>query len=414
MIKFLHLADVHLGYNQYNSAERQRDFFHAFKDSIDRYALPNQVDFVLIAGDFFDNRNILPNTFSHAVIVLKSLANANIPVFIIEGNHDNRSFSNTANWLSVLNGMGLVKLLEPLTGQNSDELFNLAPWDEKEKKGSYYDYKNIRIIGARWFGSSTSRVILPYVSAIKKLPPIDYSILMFHVGLEGFINEYAGGISYDDILPFKEVVNYLAIGHFHKKYELENWIFNPGSLEACSVSEYDYPRGLYRVTIEKGSHAVEHLTDYKQRPFIRLTFDVSHVNEPENLFNRIVDFLSKNKKSGEMKPVIELNLIGQLNFKRYELDIKQLEAKANEILEPLVFLLKYNAVPKDLPVAPEAIGCDRKEMETQILRDLIARDGRYRNHAQKWTTVVTDLKTMVLSARDTDEMFDFLDKNELL
>ena len=53
--RFLHCADIHLGYNQYNSPERGNDFASAFFAVIDT-AIAEQVDFVILAGDLFHKR----------------------------------------------------------------------------------------------------------------------------------------------------------------------------------------------------------------------------------------------------------------------------------------------------------------------------------------------------------------------
>ena len=48
-MKFLHAADVHLGYQQYGSRERFDDFSRAFLHIVEQ-ALEEDVDFVLLAG----------------------------------------------------------------------------------------------------------------------------------------------------------------------------------------------------------------------------------------------------------------------------------------------------------------------------------------------------------------------------
>lgn len=54
MTKFLHTADVHLGIKRYRVEKRSRDFYRAWREVIERYALGESVDFVLVAGDLFD------------------------------------------------------------------------------------------------------------------------------------------------------------------------------------------------------------------------------------------------------------------------------------------------------------------------------------------------------------------------
>ena len=87
MVKFLHIADIHLGIRRYRSEDRARDFFYAWRDCIERYALA-EASFVLIAGDFFDARKVEPQAMNQAMYCLSRLREAKIPVIAIEGNHD--------------------------------------------------------------------------------------------------------------------------------------------------------------------------------------------------------------------------------------------------------------------------------------------------------------------------------------
>ncbi|MEM9804918.1 MAG: metallophosphoesterase, partial [Cyanobacteria bacterium P01_D01_bin.56] len=89
MAKFLHVADVHLGFDRYNSKVRTTDFFHTLLDVFERYAIREAVDFVLVAGDLFVHRMIQPAILNQAQLCLQTLQAANIPVIAIEGNHDN-------------------------------------------------------------------------------------------------------------------------------------------------------------------------------------------------------------------------------------------------------------------------------------------------------------------------------------
>ena len=52
-MKFLHIADIHLGCTRYQLEESPKDFFLAWYDALKKFAVEPQVDFVLICGDFF-------------------------------------------------------------------------------------------------------------------------------------------------------------------------------------------------------------------------------------------------------------------------------------------------------------------------------------------------------------------------
>ena len=69
---FMHIADTHLGYEQYGVRERFNDFSRAFWDIIDD-ALYREADFLVIAGDLFHKRAIDALTLIHAIEGLKKL-----------------------------------------------------------------------------------------------------------------------------------------------------------------------------------------------------------------------------------------------------------------------------------------------------------------------------------------------------
>ena len=76
---FIHIADTHLGYEQYGVRERFNDFSRAFWDIIDDASNRN-VDFMVIAGDLFNKRAIDALTLIHAIEGLKKLKEKGIEV----------------------------------------------------------------------------------------------------------------------------------------------------------------------------------------------------------------------------------------------------------------------------------------------------------------------------------------------
>ena len=101
-MRFLHLADVHLGFQQYGSKQRFDDFGAAFQRVIE-YGLHENVDAILIAGDLFHKSAIEPSAYLQATNILRSTRDANIPVIVIEGNHDQARYRDQISWLGVLN-----------------------------------------------------------------------------------------------------------------------------------------------------------------------------------------------------------------------------------------------------------------------------------------------------------------------
>ncbi|MEB3214134.1 MAG: metallophosphoesterase, partial [Leptolyngbyaceae bacterium] len=266
MVRFLHVADVHLGFDRYDNKDRSQDFFYAFYDVLEKFAVGESVDFVLIAGDLFEHRMIQPAVLNQAQRCLALLGEANIPAIAIEGNHDNRPYGTKTNWLRYLAESGHLILLEPESTSEGGSFYQ--PWSDASRRGGYIDLDcGVRVLGSAWYGATAPVAIQKIAEAIADLPQSSIPpVLLFHHGLEGQIARYAGALRYTDLLPLKDAgIDYLALGHIHKNYSIDNWVFNPGSVEANSIEESTYERGVYLVDVTDEGINAQLKRDYRQR-----------------------------------------------------------------------------------------------------------------------------------------------------
>lgn len=410
MARFLHLADVHLGFDRYDCKERTQDFFFAFNDAIKKYALEQQVDFVLIAGDLFEHRNIQPATLNQAQYSLRELQKAGIPVLAIEGNHDNRPFGTKTNWLRYLADWGLLTLLEPGDALAGDSFY--SPWNGQS--GGYVDLDcGVRVLGSSWYGTSAPKAIEQIVTAIQDLPPSPgKTILMFHHGLEGQIARYQGALRYSDILPLKQAgIDYLALGHIHKNYALENWIFNPGSVEANSVEEAGYQRGVYLVEMSDAGIQAELKQDYYQRAIVRLRLSTQGQETVEEIEQQALDQVQGAIQRGSLNPadapIVELRIEGQVGFDRLELDARRLQQQLQRLSNALIFLLKYD-VDSIAYVSPLAEDANRHQIEREVFLDLLTANNTYKKRAGELADGLIALKEQQLEGRSETELYDYV------
>ncbi|WP_017325861.1 DNA repair exonuclease [Synechococcus sp. PCC 7336] len=410
--RFLHIADIHLGFDRYDSPERTKDFFFTFRDVLQQYALEPAVDFVAIAGDLFEHRTILPNVLNQAELALKPLREAGIPVLAIEGNHDNRPYGTHTSWLRYLAERDFLILLEPQPGETGE--FLLAPWSEQQRSGSYLDLPcGVRVIGSRWYGSVAPAAIAHLAEAIANLPPgPDTTVLMFHHGLEGQIARYAGALRYRDILPLREAgVDYLALGHIHKNYELDGWVFNPGSLLPNTAAEFSLERGAYVVEVEDRKISAELKSDYHQRPCVRLRCETIGTETAEQVAERILDKVAKANIDRRQQAIVELKLVGQLGFERYELNVKELKQRIQLMANALIVLLKVEAEAVQYDIAPNAIATDeRLAIETQVFSDLLAQHAHYRRRSGELSKVLLRVKDLMGDGEPEERLYDYLEK----
>lgn len=415
MTKFLHIADIHLGIRRYRSEERARDFFYAWRDCIEKYALGEKVSFVLIAGDFFDARKVEPQAMNHAMYCLTRLRDAGIPVVAIEGNHDCHESGNSFSWLRSLSQWGYLNLLEPVHDESG---VSLRPWDEKGRKGSFIDIGGVRIFGSIWYGSTVTRALPGLVEEVRRNHDERlFNIMMLHTDVEGQLNRPIPALPVASLEELKSHIDYLALGHTHKNFEIDGWVYNPGSLEACSVDEFANVRGAYLVELDGGNrHRAELRRDYHQRPVIRLGFDVSGRGTPEELHDSLFDQLRNEltphdpDRTDAPAPVIELSLRGHLGFKNALLEINRLRDEIRTEFRPLLALIRNQTVPVEYAVAAGISDhVPRSERERRVIEDLIARDSRFGEQASDLAGLILETKRLAVAGEAPERLADLIE-----
>src|SRR5579872_668938 len=213
---FIHIADTHLGYEQYGVRERFNDFSRAFWDIIDD-ALYREADFLVIAGDLFHKRAIDALTLIHAIEGLKKLKARGILVIAIEGNHDRSYYREGISWLQFLCHEQYLKLLIP---RMRDGAPVIAPWEQSTMAGSYVDVLDgkVRVYGLPWQGSSTVRSMEGLAQALEATrgeedAGIEYRLLMMHTGVDGVVPRVQGLPTRANFEPLRRHIDYLALGH---------------------------------------------------------------------------------------------------------------------------------------------------------------------------------------------------------
>ena len=83
--RLMHTSDVHLGAYDYGSGGDQRDHHHERFIRVIDVGIRENVDFTVIAGDFFDNARVFEDTLQFAA---DQIARMESPVVIGPGNHD--------------------------------------------------------------------------------------------------------------------------------------------------------------------------------------------------------------------------------------------------------------------------------------------------------------------------------------
>ena len=348
MVKFIHIADIHLGFKQYGSEARLLDFAQAFKNAI-KFGIDEKVDFIIIAGDLFHKKSdVDPLTLTQATKVLEMAKEAEIPVIAVEGNHDSTYFKDQYSWMDYLAINGYLINLKP---SFEDEMV-LKEWDGQT--GAYVDIDGVRIYGMKYYGSLTEKILDEYAKKVRKK---GFTIFVAHVGIEGYMNIY-GCVSAIKLHKFKNKVDYVALGHIHKSF-VEDFIFNPGSLETCDVSEYSFKRGAF--LIEYDGRIRYKLVEFPKRRFVVLEHDFED-------YDNFKEFLSNQNKREIENSVLHLKLNAKRNVKKLVDDVK-LQKIVQELLNPLIVRLNWNIVDGIFkPILDLSV---KKGLENQVIEQLL-------------------------------------------
>ncbi|MEZ5307779.1 MAG: DNA repair exonuclease [Pyrinomonadaceae bacterium] len=409
-MRFLHIADVHLGCTRYQLPESQRDFFDAWVDVLNRYAIGREVDFVVMCGDFFHKRSVPPETMNYAYAGLSILKKAGIPVVSIEGNHDQKHNDSDYSWLRSLANWNLLYLLEPT--KKDGEMFYKA-WDETAARGGFIDIGNARIFGSDWYGASSNKAIPMLVDALaQNRREGAFHMLLLHTDVEGHQTHPIPALTIENLKKLRSVADYVGLGHTHKCYEIDNWAFNPGSLEVTNIAEYQETRGAWLVEVgEDLSVRAELLNDYVQRPFTRISFDVSPIETPQNLTEKLLKDVERSVAGFEerygRKTILEITLRGQLGFPNSTVEMEKIRREAMRLSGALHVRIRNLSVPVEYGDA-ERPDETREDIERRVIERSVAQDKRFRKNPATIADTVIGSKRMALSDEPPEKIADFV------
>ncbi len=381
-MKFLHVTDTHLGYNQYGLEERGQDFFDVFKEAID-IAIENKVDFILHSGDFFHTSRPSNQVILEGLEIIKKVKEANIPIFCIAGNHDRGSKVRDISPLDILKPFGL-KTIESGTVEH-DGIFISG-------------LKYISKAGIKHLGG-----IKPALEKIleKSSNSENLHILMLH---QEFYPLFPLSSLYTE-REIPEGFDYVGIGHYHVKQNPKkinnSFVVYPGSTEftAYSEKENSTPKGVYLVEHNGKEFKFNFIELKRRRPFIFSSFEEEKFDETvKEIKEKIEQSLSLNPKA----PVIVLK--GMLK----DLTIKDLSEKLNKegLVPDKEKVLYFNFLTSRYIEETE------EKINIEIDEESISRELRELIGDEEMFSSIQNIINTLKSFDSVDEMKKFLKENE--
>jgi DNA repair protein SbcD/Mre11 len=403
--RFVHAADLHLGYEQYNLLKRADDFAKAYLAVVE-HTIESRADFLLLAGDLFHRASADAWMLKQAIFGLELLRAASIPVVAVEGNHDAQFVRKNLSWMELLCDQGLLHLLNIHIAPNGHK--SLAPWDAEERRGSYLDLAGVRIYGMKYYGAATAR----HLEEIRdEIEPGAYTILMLHAGMEGQVPHLHGGLTHGQVEPLHQHIDYLALGHIHKRLQTE-WIFNPGSTETNSMEELEWPHGFFDVSVDTDSpdkHSVHAIETPTLRPFHRVLASAEGRGSVEEFVAHVEETIAES--AGIAKgAVIELVLAGVAEFRRQDVPLERLKGAVELRHQPLLARVRNALVPPGVVSVRHAEHTPRAELEREIVEMLVSQQAAYRHRSDAWARLVLDVKNMSVEEQPAANIVDHVQR----
>ncbi|EAF2117084.1 exonuclease SbcCD subunit D [Listeria monocytogenes] len=241
-IQFLHMADLHLDSPFIGLSTLPQPLFSAIQEStfqslerITTVAIKEAVDFVFIAGDIYDSEDQSVRAQARFAKEMKRLEAANIPVFMIHGNHD-----------------FIEKHKEKLALPSNVHVFSeqVEVMSHKTTTGV-----SVNIYG---FSYNERHIRSSRVGEYKIQGDADFHIALLHG------SEVSSSEEHDVYAPFrvqeisKKGFDYWALGHIHKRQLLAESpsIYYPGNIQGRNRKESG-EKGSSIITLSEASTTID-------------------------------------------------------------------------------------------------------------------------------------------------------------
>jgi DNA repair exonuclease SbcCD nuclease subunit len=394
---FVHAADVHLGYAQYNLDVRRKDFNNAFAELVNK-TITLKPDFMILAGDIFEQARPTNSTLEEAIRNLRKLKDANIPVLAVDGSHDSAPNQITSTILNPLDSAGLIYYLPRHEG---------ACW--RNENCYVYGIPNFRT------ARKTQEELPAFLE--KNVPTPDpnmFNILVFHMTLDipAIKPPKMEAEAHPEDIP--DGFDYYAGGHIHKPYKAKfktGLLTYSGGTETASYREAKTPKGFFHVTVNKsGTPKIDRVILESPRRFVILRQSFTNLT-PAQITETVVKLVKENDiPDAILVPVIRGVLPVEVG--RGEIDLAKIRQAAKKaLLVHPVLRLTETEIPDD--VIRSIFNSEMKDMKTKSYEYFtqIFSESYSRTESDKIARLAYDLLNPLVSKHDKqvkDKLEEFL------
>ncbi len=306
-IRLLHLADLHIGMENYGRLDPQTglnnrvmDFLRRFSQAID-YALENDIDLVIFAGDAYKTRD--PNSTYRREFArrVKKLAEGGIPTVLLLGNHDLPSAYQRASSVDIFHILEVENVIVARTDKvhrietrHGSIQVATVPYPLRSRLLTVDDHKNRSI---EEIDRILQDIVAENIRALKAaLDPDLPAVLTAHLSVsEAKQGSEKSVMIGRDVVVLRSVVadpafDYVALGHIHKHQDVNQGGHPPvvyaGSLERIDFGEEKEQKGFVVAEIEKGKTSWE-FHPVEARPFVTIKVEAEGSDPTEAVLRQI-------------------------------------------------------------------------------------------------------------------------------
>ncbi len=308
MPKILHLADIHIGMENYGRTDaasglhtRLIDYLARLDEALEYGLVAEPVDLVLIAGDVYKNRTPNPTHQREFARRIQRVVRAGVPVFILTGNHDVPVAAGRAHSVEVFDALEIQHVtiaarmrVHRVETRGGPVQILAVPWLNRQSLLTKDELQGLPMSAID--AEIVHKVEAWIEAAVAQRDPGLPTILAFHGSLAGATlgSERAVMLGQDLVLPRSVVarpgVDYVALGHIHKHQAIgsDPPAVYPGNLERIDFGEEKEAKGFVIADVQPGS-ASWHFVHVAARPFVTIEVDVREEADPMERIGRAIN-----------------------------------------------------------------------------------------------------------------------------
>jgi len=354
MVKFAHIADIHLG--GWRQSEMQALNLKAFQQAID-ICIDRKVDFIIFAGDLFDTAIPSIDTLKEAISEFKRIHSSEIKCYVVSGSHDYSATGKT--FLDVIERAGFCK--------------NISCIKEDEEQVCVNALEDSGMIFAGLPGKKSSAE-LEYFKKLKILGNLDENKLKIFVFHSTLTEAKPEGLDFMDSVDIKDLpdgFDYYATGHLHLVFEAmkkDSPVIYPGPVFPNNTEELEKLKsGSFYILESRGNKIIKReKIVLKTKEVLVLEINVEGVSS-EEANKKILNEVSNNDLEDK---IIFMKVKGTLSSgKTSDIDWNKINEKIKEA-KAYVFLKSASGLSTqemNLDVKVEAKNID--EIKSQFIKN---------------------------------------------